>query len=102
MLTSRPRPGEPGEGGERSQRHAPSSGQVRGRAVADLSGGQPRAGPVAVTIRLSRAPYHPSQDRMPHGYISNFWDMIALQFWQRVLMASATAGFEAVPDRECC
>jgi hypothetical protein len=37
-----------------------------------------------------------------HGYISNFWDMIALQFWQRMLMASAAAGFEAVPDRECC
>jgi hypothetical protein len=56
-------------------------------------------GPVAVTIRLSRASYHPSQDRMSHGYISNIRDMIALQFWQRMLIASAAAGFEAVPDR---
>jgi len=30
---------------------------------------------------------------MPHGYISNFWDMIALQFWQRVLIASGSRRF---------
>jgi hypothetical protein len=59
-------------------------------------------GPVAVTIRLSRASCHPSQDRMSHGNISNIRDLIALQFWQRMMIAAAVPGFEAVPHCECC
>jgi hypothetical protein len=45
-------------------------------------------------------PYdEPSQDHTLHGYIPNFWDMIALQLRQRLLIAPAAAGFEAVPAR---
>jgi hypothetical protein len=42
---------------------------------------------------------HPSQSCGLHGDIPEFPDLIPLQLRQRILITSAAAGLEAIPDR---